>query len=709
MYAVSEQYKAAMKQPVQSFRMKGTIGAVPFWDENILSGSFSITNQCSDETNVGIGQVYIGQLKATFNGLHLEKRTLLGKPITPVCGLKLADGSYEDVPLGVFYIAEANWTLSGVEITAYDGMSLFDKTVSLSSSQGSIYDFLHLACNACGVLMAQSKTDLQLFPNGKENLAVYEDNDIETWRDLVSWTAQAAGSFATMDREGKLILRRYTKEPVDTIDSRHRYTGAKFSDFETRYTGVSRVDIATQTTKYYCLDADDGLTYNLGANPLLQYGVSDTLEQQTRAVLSALSAIDYVPMEVSMIGNPAYDLGDVLVFSDGIADGDKLYCITKYDWTYGGEYKVKGVGQNPALASARSKVDKNLAGLMNRVDGDAVHYYDYQNAQDIHIGDGQSGKIIEFHYVTTKDTHVDFHAEIIYQLNTTESILEGTFSEQEGILKVSYELNGESITDYYPMETASDGTHLLHLLYTWNSTANIIGSFLVNITMEGGEIDIGMAQARAYISGQGLVGDGAWDGTTQVEDTLPATDLREVLLGDFEDSVSSVFVAAKDFALNDQISHLDVAEVLLRAFSDAIGPIFRLHQFTVSYAKDVMAYDRVTYDGAVWKNADGASQGTLTTPVCEVSAIMQITSKHSGDDVAYLVSFDKGKSWWTYADEWVTPDYTQDVYGMFEGTMRSITPSAWAEKCTGSVMVRAILTESATVTDIQIYEEEISA
>lgn len=46
---------------------------------------------------------------------------------------------------------------------------------------------------------------------------------------------------------------------------------------------------------------------------------------------------------------------------------------------------------------------------------------------------------------------------------------------------------------------------------------------------------------------------------------------------------------------------------------------------------------------------------------------------------------------------------------MFEGTMRSITPSAWAEKCTGSVMVRAILTESATVTDIQIYEEEISA
>ena len=97
--------------------------------------------------------------------------------------------------------------------------------------------------------------------------------------------------------------------------------------------------------------------------------------------------------------------------------------------------------------------------------------------------------------------------------------------------------------------------------------------------------------------------------------------------------------------------------------------------------------------------------GFVTTPDCEVDQILTITSKHSGNDVAYIVSFDGGETWWTYANGWVEPDYTQDVYGMLEGTMRSITSEQWAEKLNGTIMVRAILIENATLTDIQIFTE----
>ena len=70
MYKVSEQYKAAMQRPVQSYRMRGTIGNTVFGDSHILSGSFSITNQCSDETQVLIGQVYIAvQIRQRFLSL----------------------------------------------------------------------------------------------------------------------------------------------------------------------------------------------------------------------------------------------------------------------------------------------------------------------------------------------------------------------------------------------------------------------------------------------------------------------------------------------------------------------------------------------------------------------------------------------------------------------------------------------------------------
>ena len=42
MYAVSQAYREAMKKPVQRHSIKGTVNGVPFTEENILAGSFSI-------------------------------------------------------------------------------------------------------------------------------------------------------------------------------------------------------------------------------------------------------------------------------------------------------------------------------------------------------------------------------------------------------------------------------------------------------------------------------------------------------------------------------------------------------------------------------------------------------------------------------------------------------------------------------------------
>lgn len=713
MYQVSEAFLEAMKRPVQRFRLRGQIivglRSFYFTEENVAKNSFSITNQCSDNENVQIGTVYAAELTATFVKLNLPRYSLKDARIVPRLELLTANG-YEPVPLGVFRISEANWTTWGIEVTAYDNMSRFDKAIIINASQGTIFDFLTLACNTCGVELGMSRDDVLALPNGQASLAIYQDNDIETWRDLVSWCAQTTGTFATMDRDGRLVLRAYGVEPVDTIDDYHRYTGAKFSDFETRYTGLSCVNIAAKTTTYYGLPVDDGLTYNLGQNPLLQYGLEETLNAQRLAILNAIAVIDYVPMEVSMIGSPAYDLGDVLVFENGAADGEKLSCVTKYDWKYGGFYTVTGVGENPALASARSKVDKDIAGLLSQTNEDVIHYYDYINAEEYHIGDGDKADVIVFHYITTKATHVDFHAEIKYKLETTEieDAEEAAFTENDGVLKVTYFLNDDEITEYHPVETVLDGDHLLHLLFTWSSSANVVGSFVVRLELQGGEVWIDQSAVRAYIAGQGLVGDDAWDGVVRIEDEVPAIDVS-VIAGAFEGEVEFRFGLVYDYGPTDQLPEIDVRDMLLGGFVDAITGLYKLHRFDVKYSADLMTYDGVVIDASagVWRLENGQGSGTITTPAAAVSAVQRVTSRHSGNDVAYIVSFDEGAHWWTYADGWREPDYTQDVYGMFEGTMRSITPEAWAEKLDGSLMVRAILVEDATLTDIQIYTEVV--
>ena len=126
---------------------------------------------------------------------------------------------------------------------------------------------------------------------------------------------------------------------------------------------------------------------------------------------------------------------------------------------------------------------------------------------------------------------------------------------------------------------------------------------------------------------------------------------------------------------------------------------------------DRVTTNNVVASGSVWKVSSGATSGTLDTPNCiDTNTILQVTSKCSGDDVSFIVSFDGGETWWTYKQDqgWTLSDYTQDIYfGMSESTMSGITSEQWAEKLDGSIMVRAILIGTATVTDIQIYMEDL--
>ena len=368
MYKVSQKYLEAMRRPVQRHRIKGTVGDVPFTEANILSGSFSITGQCSDTSNVQIGQVYITELKITLmKSLGLSRYSLKGARLCPYFGLRLDTGDYEYIPLGVFTISTASWAASGVEITAYDNMSILDRSFTASTLVGTPYQLCSLACENCGLELGMVSSDFSAFPNGTAKLQLYADNDIETWRDVLSWIAQAIGCNVFADRDGRIVLRAYGHKVVDTIDTEHRFTGCTFDDYETSYTGISVVNIETQMTNYYAGAVDDGTTYNLGSNPFLQTASSGTVEAMVRNILTALSEVKYVPFQVTMIGNPAYDLMDVFCFSDGLADGTKISCLTKYTFNYNAKYSAQGVGQNPALASSQSKSDKNIAGLMEQV------------------------------------------------------------------------------------------------------------------------------------------------------------------------------------------------------------------------------------------------------------------------------------------------------------------------------------------------------
>ena len=170
-----------------------------------------------------------------------------------------------------------------------------------------------------------------------------------------------------MNREGMLELRKFGNEPVMEVESKHRFSSS-FSDFITRYGGqLHQHEDGNCQVLLLLRRTDDGLTMNLGVNPLLQFGLKETREELCRNILNDLSVVDYVPFDSDTIGNPALELGDVIRFKGGQADHSKISAITSMQCKIGGKHSLKGVGKNPRLAQAKSKNDKNISGLLNQI------------------------------------------------------------------------------------------------------------------------------------------------------------------------------------------------------------------------------------------------------------------------------------------------------------------------------------------------------
>ena len=334
MYSVSDAYKSAIQNNSRSFTWSGTIKTTAgrvyaFTNEDIVKGSGYVSRQCSGSSEIELGSVYAAELGISLF-LDVDRYSLEDAEVKVFFHMNLPDGTVEDVPMGIFYVAEANRKIKTLELKAYDAMLNFEKAYSEAQSSGYPYDFLSVMATGCGVELAQTQEEIEALPNGTELLGIYPDNDIETWRDFLHYLSQALGCFALINREGKLELIQYGNTPVRMINNTHRFSSS-FSDFVTRYTAISSTNRRTNTAEYYSLDPDDGLTMNLETNPLLQFGLDEVRERILTNILNTVAVINYVPFDSETVGDPALDPGDILTFSGGQADETKMAAITSIE------------------------------------------------------------------------------------------------------------------------------------------------------------------------------------------------------------------------------------------------------------------------------------------------------------------------------------------------------------------------------------------
>ena len=576
MYLVSEAFLQAVQENTRRYYWNGKIttkaGVVyEFGNEDIVKGSGYISGQCCGSTEMELGTVYAAEMGITLLS-EIDRYSLEDALVELYYHLRLADGSYEAVPMGVFEVSEANRRIRCLEIKAYDFMLRFDKKFNSKNTQGNAYEIIMLCCKACKVEFAQTEEEIVSMPNGAEVLSLYGENDVETYRDVLFYIGQVLGGFFVINRVGKLELRKYGNEPMMEISNKQRFSSS-FSDFITRYTAVSSTNLRTQIAEYYSLEEDNGLTMNLGVNPFLQFGLEETREALCRNILADVSVISYVPFDSETIGNPALDLGDVLRFRGGHADESQITCITSSQLRIGGKHTLKCVGKNPRLAQAKSKHDKNISGLLNQVEAGKIGFFSFTNAKEFGLSETEI-EVISIDFVVGEVTQAEFIGLVVLEVTadavTREATASGTIavpvpnSSAEGTTEVSvdvnlpiswqedgravvrarYVLNDTGVAMFYPMETYGSGKHTFPLYYpVSNVIPNLLNRFSVYFSVMGGRAVIEEGSCIATISGQGMAAEvkAEWDGNIAIEEHFTKWNLTESVRNkSFKEGISVV-------------------------------------------------------------------------------------------------------------------------------------------------------------------------
>ena len=207
------------------------------------------------------------------------------------------------------------------------------------------------------------------------------------------------------------------------------------------------------------MPSNTGLSMDLGANPFMQYGLVVTKRDVRLAVLGSLSGLRYTPFTTSLLGNPAFDLGDCIQFTGGNAGTSVKCCVMSFTYTFNRVFNVSGFGKNPATMGAESKADKSATQNSKNSSSNEIQFIKYTNADSFQIRQGFKDAVGDvpahpvkqllatFSINTVKETDV----EIDFKMSTWDML--PTLSKDTNIFLnfvasfwgVIYELDGEQI------------------------------------------------------------------------------------------------------------------------------------------------------------------------------------------------------------------------------------------------------------------------
>lgn len=469
MRIVSEGYKQAVIGPEIYTRLEGKLTAgsriYDITDAIIMPGSLSINRKAINRNSFEYGAVVASEASITLILPNADRYTMYDAGLDLTLYTLLPDGTEEALHLGTWNISECTKTKKYLALKAYDNMLRFDQIIE-EDTVGGIFDILKFACDRCGVKLSQTREDIEALPNGKTQIRVRAE-EIETYRDLISYIAMITCTFAKINDNGKLILQPFGKDAVRGIITR-QVMSSSISDFQTVYSGVKARFIAdTNYAPYDIVDNTGFLILDMGDIPIVR-GLPENKYDVLKNILSDLKQIRYTPAELSILGDPSIEPGDMLtVHHANLTDDDVVTLVTSTTWNLHGTMKVVSAGSNPRIAAAKDKNTKQLMSMESKMDAKDVIILRYTNARSYNINQTYT-EIVDMSFTTLEGCRPIFLCTVPYAVDT-DGIVE--FALYNGLAPVphaaykEYVLPGEHFASiFYPMSGDADERKNIRIL-----------------------------------------------------------------------------------------------------------------------------------------------------------------------------------------------------------------------------------------------------
>lgn len=340
MYKVSAEelnlFRKCYRQTIL-IKVFGIDGLTELTEADILENGLTVDRYCFSSGKLEIGSAVASELSVKLDN-HLGKFDTVdfdGAVFSVSVGIKKWDAKQWEnaalyhIPLGIFTVDDITKDESSITLNALDNMVKFDKPFDSDITfPTTVGDLLQKACTACGVL--PQTTD---FPNASYRVIECPEGDDLTWRQIVQWIAEIAGTNAWVDWNGHLRLTWFEDTDIE-ITSFDRYS-SETEEYSVTVTGVQIVD----TNDAKSLAGYTGCVLNIEGNKLIQQEAGALAQR----IYGIVEGFRYLPYSCTTRAFPFLFPMDTLVYVDkkGVRHKTIVSAVT---YTVNGTMSLAGEG-----------------------------------------------------------------------------------------------------------------------------------------------------------------------------------------------------------------------------------------------------------------------------------------------------------------------------------------------------------------------------